>query len=309
MYSRCPNETHVCSRRSWRPAVWIFCACFCLQPTVCSLAEDPSGEGDEELRSESTRRVLRICADPNNLPFTNDRLEGFENKIAALIARELDADIQYTWRAQRRGFFRESLKENRADLVLGVPKGFEMALPTDTYYRSSYVFLSRRDRRLDVRSLDDPSLKDLKIGVQLVGDDGTNPPAAHALARRGIVENVVGYTVYGDYTENNPPARIVDAVVDGEIDMAIVWGPLAGYFASRTDVPMEIVPVAPETDPPGLRFVFSMAMGVRRGNAALQGELNEILARSRGEINQILNEYAVPTLPLQQIRDDDREQK
>jgi quinoprotein dehydrogenase-associated probable ABC transporter substrate-binding protein len=242
------------------------------------------------------KRVLRITADPNNLPFSNERREGFENKIAELIARELDANLQYSWRAQRRGFFRESLKEDRADLVLGVPAHFDMALTTAPYYRSSYVFVYRKDRHLALRSLDDPALHNLKIGVQMIGNDETNTPPAHALAHRGIVDNVVGYTLYGDYRDPNPPARIVEAVVKGEVDVAMVWGPLAGYFAKQAPVPLEVVPVSPAADP-NLPFAFSIAMGVRKGDKPLQDELNAVLQRKQKEIDAILDEYGVPRVP------------
>lgn len=248
----------------------------------------------------SARRVLRVCADPNNLPFTNDRMEGFENRIAELLARELDADLKYVWRAQRRGFFRESLKEKQADLVVGVPAGFDMALTTIPYYRSSYVFVARSDGGYKPSSLDDPLLRTKRIGVQLVGDDGTNPPAAHALARRGIVDNVVGYTVYGDYTQPNPPARIVEAVARGELDTAIVWGPLAGYFAKQQLKELSVTPVLPEEDPPALRFCYSIAMGVSRDNAKLRDELNAILIQRQAEIEKILTDYGIPTLPLRE---------
>src|SRR3954470_24124921 len=203
-----------------------------------ALAQNDCCVGLQEPVAQTTKRILRVTADPNNLPFSNERREGFENKIAELIAKELDAELQYSWRAQRRGFFRETLKENRADLVLGVPAHFDMALTTAPYYRSSYAFVYRKDRGLDLHSLDDPALKKLKIGVQMIGNDGCNTPPAHALANRGIINNVVDYTVYGDYTQENPPARIIDAVANGEIDVAIVWGPLGGYFAHKEQVPL-----------------------------------------------------------------------
>ena len=240
--------------------------------------------------------VLRVAADPNNLPFSNERREGFENKIAELIAKELDVNLDYTWRAQRRGFFRETLKENRADLVLGVPAHFDLALTTAPYYRSSYVFVYRSDRGLDLHSLDDPALRKLKVGVQMIGNDGVNTPPAHALANRGIIDNVVGYTVYGDYTDENPPARAVDAVAKGDIDVAIVWGPLGGYFAGREKVPVSVVPVTPTADP-HLPFTFSIAMGVRRGDKDLRDKINQILAKKRAEIDAILNAYNVPRVP------------
>ncbi|MFL6528728.1 MAG: substrate-binding domain-containing protein [Chthoniobacterales bacterium] len=252
--------------------------------------------GLQEPAPANAKRILRVTADPNNLPFSNEKREGFENKIAELIAKELGAQIQYSWRAQRRGFFRETLKEDRADLVLGVPAHFEMALPTSPYYRSSYVFVYRKDRDLNIRSLDDPALHKLKIGVQMIGNDETNTPPAHALAHRGIVDNVFGYTLYGDYREPNPPARIIDAVVKGDIDVAVVWGPLGGYFAKQQSVPLEVVPVSPASDP-NLPFTFAIAMGVRKQDKSLRDELNTVLERKRDEINRILDEYNVPRVP------------
>jgi mxaJ protein len=239
-------------------------------------------------------RELRVCADPNNLPFTNQRLQGFENKLADLVAREMDATVRYTWWAQRRGFIRNTLNTGQCDVVLGVPSSFELALVTRPYYRSTYVFLSRRDRHLEVRSFDDPVLRNLKIGVQIIGDDYANAPPAHAFARRGIVGNLIGYTVYGDYREDSPPARIVRGVADGEVDLAVVWGPLAGYFAPRQRVPLDMVPVAPQIDLPFLPFVYDISMGVRRSDPALKDELDEILERKKPEIDALLDSYGVP---------------
>jgi quinoprotein dehydrogenase-associated probable ABC transporter substrate-binding protein len=242
--------------------------------------------------------LLRIAADPNNLPFSNERLEGFENKIASIIANEMGADIQYIWHAQRRGFFRETLKEGRCDLVMSVPAGFDMALTTRPYYRSSYVFVYPRGKELSLSSLDDPRLRSERVGIQLVGNDGVDTPPAHALARRGIVTNVVGFTLYGDYREENPPARIVESVAKGDVDIAVVWGPLAGYFAKKSSVPLEIVPVTPASDPP-LRYAFNIAMGVRKQDKALRARLNEILDRKQHEIDAILADYGVPCLPVE----------
>src|SRR3954470_615887 len=261
-----------------------------------ALAQNDCCVGLQEPAPQTEKRILRVTADPNNLPFSNERHEGFENKIAELLARELDAELQYSWRAQRRGFFREALKNGECDLVLGVPAGFERALPTAPYYRSTYVFVSRADRGLKVRSFDDPSLRTLEVGVQLIGDDGVNTPPAHALAARGIVDNVVGFTVYGDYAQENPPARIVDAVANGDVDVAVVWGPLAGYFARRHRG-LTLVPVEPEVDATGLTLAFDIAMGVRQGNTGLRDEIDAILARNRVEIGKILDDFGVPRVP------------
>jgi mxaJ protein len=244
----------------------------------------------------TAKRVLRVCSDPNNLPFSNQRQEGFENRIASLIARDLHADVRYTWWAQRRGFIRNTLKAHACDVIMGLPSAIDMAATTRPYYRSTYVFVSRKDRNLRVGSFDDAILKKLKIGVQIIGDDGADSPPAHALAARGITDNVRGYTVYGDYSKPNPPARIVDAVVNGEVDLAVVWGPLAGYFAKQQRVPLELVPVSPEIDLPFLPFVYDIALGVRREDAGLRQQLDTILERRKPEIDRILASYGVPRL-------------
>ena len=245
-------------------------------------------------------RVLRVCADPNNLPFSNERGEGLENRLAEMLAGELHARVEYTWFAQRRGFFRNTLNAGLCDVVLGVPSSIEMAATTRPYYRSSYVFVTRADGGPVVRSFDDAALRRLRIGVAVIGDDYANSPPAHALAQRGIIGNVVGYSVYGDYARPNPPSRIVEAVAEGEVDVAVVWGPLAGYFASRQRVPLRLVPVTPEIDLPFLPFVFDIAVGVRRGDDALREELDRALARRRADIRRLLDAYGVP-YPASQV--------
>ncbi len=169
-----------------------------------------------------------------------------------------------------------------------------MALTTKPYYRSTYVFLSRKDRHLNVKSFDDPVLRKVRIGVQIIGDDQSNAPPAHALTRRNIVDNVKGFTLYGDYSQHDPPARIVDAVTKGDIDLAIVWGPLAGFFAKQSRVPLEIVPVSPQIDQPFLPFVFDISMGVRRGDQEFRDRVDQFLEKRRGEIDRILADYRVP---------------
>jgi mxaJ protein len=238
--------------------------------------------------------VLRVCADPNNLPFSNRRLEGFENKIAELVAREMNATVEYTWRAQRRGFIRETLRAGACDVIIGMPNSLELALTTAPYYRSTYAFVYRKDRGLDIRSFDDPALRSVRIGVQMIGDDFTNTPPAHALSSRHVIGNVKGYSIYGDYAQENPPARIIEAVARGEVDVAVAWGPLAGYFAKRQRVPLEVVPVSPQIDLPFLPFVYDISMGVRRGDDEFRDQLDEILARKSLEIEGILDEYGVP---------------
>jgi quinoprotein dehydrogenase-associated probable ABC transporter substrate-binding protein len=240
------------------------------------------------------RHVLRVCADPNNLPFSNKRGEGLENKLAELIAAELGARVEYTWWAQRRGFFRNTLKAGACDVVLGVPAAFELALTTRPYYRSTYVFVYAKERGLDLRSFDDPRLRELKIGVQMIGDDFANTPPAHALANRHILANVQGFMIYGDYREPNPPAHIIAAVARGQVDVAVVWGPLAGYFAPRQRPPLAVVPVTPQIDQPFLPFVYDISVGVRRNAQEFRDKLDEILERRRPDIERLLDAYNVP---------------
>jgi mxaJ protein len=156
------------------------------------------------------------------------------------------------------------------------------------------VFVTRRDRGIHLRSYDDPVLRTLRIGVQLVGDDGANTPPVHALGARGIRGNLKGYLVYGDYREPHPPSRIIDGVANGEVDVAIVWGPLAGYFAARQRVPLEITPVSPQVDLPFMPQVFDIAMGVRRADKSLRDTLDALIERDRKQIESILDSYDVP---------------
>lgn len=237
--------------------------------------------------------VLRVCADPNNLPYSNERQQGFENRIAELVAHEMKAELRYVWWAQRRGYIRNTLRAGLCDVFIGMPTGLDMVLVTRPYYRSTYAFVTKRSGP-HITSFDDTRLKRLRVGVQIIGDDFANAPPAEALTHRGIVRNVRGYSVLGDYREPNPPSRIVRAVANGEIDVAVVWGPLAGYFARRSPVPLRVVPVSPEVDVPYLPFVFDIAMGVRRGDTVLRDSLDAVIVRRQHDIDRILADYGVP---------------
>ncbi|HVT07632.1 MAG TPA: substrate-binding domain-containing protein [Polyangia bacterium] len=238
---------------------------------------------------------LRVCADPNNMPFSSQQEEGLENALARLVADALGAPLQYTWHPQRRGFVRNTLKAGLCDVMLEAPVGYERATETIPYYRSSYVFVSRRDRHIKVRSFDDPALRGLRIGVQVIGDDYANSPPAEALGRRGLVDHVVGFPVYGDYGHPNPLAPIVEAVARGTVDVAVVWGPTAGWFAKSSPVPLAIVPIAGEAG--GLQFAFDVGMGVRRGDEQLRRRLDDVIRTHRPQIAAILRRYGVPLLP------------
>ena len=237
---------------------------------------------------------MRVCADPNNLPFSNRQEEGFENRIAALVASDLGRPLRYVWLPERRGYVRRTLGAGICDVLLGVPEGLETVLATRPYYRSTYVFLSRADDARIVRSLDDSLLRRLRVGVHLIGDDYQNTPPAHALARRHIVDNVVGFPIYGNYAEPNPPSKLVDAVAERDVDLAIIWGPFAGYFGPRERVKLRLLPVAPASDGPSLPFTFALALGVGRTDSVLRDQLDAVLVRRHREIEQLLDRYGVP---------------
>ena len=242
--------------------------------------------------------LLRVCADPNNMPFSNDRGEGFENRIAGIVADEMHMRIAYTWWPQRRGFVRNTLKEGKCDLVMGVPAHYELVSTTRPYYRSTYVFVTRHDRGLDLRSFDDERLRELRVGLHTIGDDYNNVPPAQALAWRSIVGNIHGYPIQGDYSQPDPPRALMDAVARDEIDVALAWGPLAGYFAQHEPVALDIVPVAPQLDHGMLPMFFDIAMGVRRGDTALRDRVQDALDHRQGDIAAVLRAYGVPLLSL-----------
>jgi quinoprotein dehydrogenase-associated probable ABC transporter substrate-binding protein len=240
--------------------------------------------------------VLRVCADPNNLPFSNRAGEGLENAMARLVAGQLGAELHYMWLPQRRGFVRNTMGADRCDVMMEVPAGYPRTLATRPWYRSSYVFVYRKDRGLTLKSFDDPALRSLRIGVQVIGDDYANTPPAHALGKRGLSKDVVGFPVYGDYSKPGPLSPIIDAVANGEVDVAIVWGPIAGWFAQRAATPLAIVPVSPATDGP-FPFTFDIAIGVKRGQEALRDKLDVTLERLRPQIDAILTRYSIPRVP------------
>jgi mxaJ protein len=252
---------------------------------------------------ESATRELTVCADPNNLPFSNKAEEGFENKIASLIARDMRAQLTYVWWAQRRGYARSTLSEAKCDMWPGVADGIDRMATSRPYYHSTYVFVTREDAPLQGLTLDEERLRSLKIGVQMIGNDAMNTPPAHSLARRGIVDNVRGYMLYGNYDTPNPPAAIIHAVANGDVDVALVWGPLAGYFAARSGVPLRLERVTPVLDDAIWPMTYGISVGVNRRNSELLAEVQRILDEEQPIIDAILSSYAVPSIPMNEHRE------
>jgi quinoprotein dehydrogenase-associated probable ABC transporter substrate-binding protein len=264
---------------------WRQCIAACLPLWLAACAAPPP--------ADTAQATLRVCADPNNLPFSNQAGEGFENRLAQMLASAMHEKVEFTWWAQRRGIIRNTLAAGRCDVVMGVPAGYGQAATTRPYYRSSYVFVYRKDRHYQLHALDDPRLATLKIGVHVLGSD--NPPPAMLLAQRGIIDNVTGYSIYGDYRKPNPPAALVDAVARGAVDVAIAWGPMAAYFAERATPPLEVVPVDQPADSTW-PMQFSIAMAVRRNDDGLRERLDAVLQSKRPQIEALLRQYGVPLL-------------
>lgn len=239
-------------------------------------------------------REFRVCADPDNAPLSRADGSGFENRIARLVAAEMGAQLRYEWLPLRRGFVRKTMGTGACDVFIGVPKDLGSVLTTRAYYRSSYVFVNGPDAR-GIDTFDDGRLVGLRIGVQLVGQDLAATPAGYALAATGHMDNVRGFTVYGD----GPAAeREIGAIHRGSLDTALVWGPQAGYFAALATPPLELRIVRPPASVVTAPFEFDIAMGVRRGDVALRDELDAILERRRDDIDAILSQYSVPRTDL-----------
>ena len=262
----------------------------------------PAQQGPQPVGED---RVLRVCEDPNNLPFSNRAGEGFENKIAELLARELGWKLEYAWFPQRMGFIRNTLRGRepnsdrfKCDLVMGVPHGFELASTTKPYYRSTYALVYVKGKGLDsvtapegLLSLEPAKLKSLKLGVV-----GQTPPADWLLKHR-LFDQVVSYQRQSGDPERYPGEMVEKDLVAGTIDVAFVWGPIAGYFAQRAKSPaLVVVPFKPN---PEIQFDFRIAMGVRFGEREWKERIERLIEANHPRIQAILAAYGVPQLDEQ----------
>ena len=239
--------------------------------------------------------LLRVCADPDNLPFSNEAGEGLENRIAELMAKTWDSKLEYVWWAAPRGMMR-MLNGRYCDVTLQMPVLSDMAGVTRPYYRTSYVIVQRKDAPHRVTGLDDPELKRLKIGVHLFSADGENTPPAMALSRHGVVGNLVGFstTYVGGQAR---PEDIVKAVADKSIDLAMVWGPIAGYYAKRLGLDLSFTPIEDDTLT-RMPFAYSMGMATRRADRAFRDSVQAFIDAHRPELQRILDDYGIPTVPI-----------
>jgi mxaJ protein len=237
----------------------------------------------------SAQPALRICGDPDNLPFSNDKLEGFENKIAAVIAAELGATPSYAWWPHQRGLVRNTIDAGTCEVIFGVPEGLDFVLWTKPYYRTSYVIAYRTDRNYRIPSLDAPELKGLRIGLY------ANTPPEESLARRGLLNNLSLYSLFFDpLGTQDRPLKLLSDLVAGAVDVAMPWGPLAGYYVKKLNAPLQLVPLEDEPEVP---LSFDISMGVKKGDVALKNRLEAAIDRRQAEIRTILEEYGVPLIP------------
>jgi quinoprotein dehydrogenase-associated probable ABC transporter substrate-binding protein len=237
------------------------------------------------------RSALRVCADPNNLPFSNEKGEGFENKIAELLAKELGVPVRYTWYPDTMGFIRNTLRARQCDLVVGTISGNEQLQNTNPYYRSSFSLVYRQESGLSLSSLDDAALKSLELAAVA----GT--PPVTLLAQKGLLQNLHPYALMADTRFNHPAQDLVHDVAAGKVDVGILWGPIAGYFAKQAPVPLVVVPL--RTENPAIRLDYRITMGVRFNEPEWKRDINNLIRGKQAEINAILLDYGVPLLDEQ----------
>ena len=235
------------------------------------------------------RSQLRVCADPANVPFSNDKSEGFENKIADLIAKDLGVPVSYTWFPQATGFVRNTLGAGVCDLVMGTAQGDELVQNTNHYYRTSYVLVTKPDSPLaKVESLDDPALKDKAIGI-IAG----TPPAT-VMTMNGLMGKARPYPLTVDRRFEAPAEKMIADITSGEIDAGILWGPIGGYYAKSSTPPLTVTPLVHETKGP--KMAYRITMGMRRNEPEWKRQINELIAKRQNDINAILLSYGVPLL-------------
>lgn len=235
-------------------------------------------------------KTLRVCADPNNLPFSNDRGEGFENKIAQLLAQKLGKELAYAYYPGATGFVRNTLNAHLCDVILGMPQGNDLVQPTNPYYRTSYAIVARaRSDLADIKSLDDPRLKEKGRRIGLVA----NTPPGNILAANGLLGAVKPYALMVDTRVESPSAEMIRDLKDGKIDIAVLWGPFAGYYAKKADGGLVVAPIE---DAKGARMSFRIGFGVRRSDQNWKRELNQFIAQNQGALEEILADYGVPLL-------------
>ncbi len=291
--------------RSGRMAALL--SAFAMLSTDAAFAQGAGGPPPSLPNNDGADGVLRVCADPNNMPLSNEKGEGFENKIASQMASDFGYKLEYTFYPQRMGFVRNTLRDKvpnteqyKCDLIIGVPKGYELTATTRPYLHSTYamVFPNRPEYAniktpADLMSLPPDQLKKMKLGIFV------KSPAVDWLLRNNLIEQAVSYQGQSGDPEAFPGEMIEHDLSQGNVDAAFVWGPIAGYFVNRSDNKVRLVPFPQQ---PGIRFDFEISMGVRYGEKAWRDKVDNWIASNQPKIDQILTSYQVPLLPLQPMQ-------
>jgi quinoprotein dehydrogenase-associated probable ABC transporter substrate-binding protein len=277
-------------KSSWRAMMpptlaWaVICGLVAL-PSVVAYAQS-SDPGALELVDPD---VFRACGDPRNLPFSNDKGEGFENKIAELFANKLGKKLSYTYFPQATGFVRMTLGSYRCDIIMGFPQGDDQAQVTVPYYRTTYALITRPGSGLeDVTSIGDPKLKDKRIGVV-----AKTPPSTN-MAMNGLLTHAKSYPLFIDTRADSSAQAMIDDLVHGDIDCGILWGPMAGYFAKQANPPLVVVPLTKETTGP--QMTYRIGMAVRAADQEWKRTLNRLIMENQDDINKLLISYNIPIL-------------
>jgi quinoprotein dehydrogenase-associated probable ABC transporter substrate-binding protein len=261
--------------------------------SVLTAALAPAGGTAEGQRVDLVdRTTLRVCADPANMPFSNDKGEGFENRIAEIVAAELKVPIEYTWFPQATGFIRQTLFAKRCDVVMGYAQGDELVLNTNHYYRSAYALVYRPGTGLDgADTLSDPRLKGKRIGVVAGTPPGT------IMVQNGLIERAKPYPLMVDRRYDSPGERMIADIRSGDLDAGVLWGPIAGYFAANGGEKLAVVPLLKESAGP--RMAYRITFGVRNQDDGWKRELNTLIAKRQRDIDAVLLEFGVPLLDEQ----------
>jgi quinoprotein dehydrogenase-associated probable ABC transporter substrate-binding protein len=234
------------------------------------------------------RSALRVCADPNNLPFSNQKKEGFENKIAELIGSALGLKVEYTWFPQIIGFVRNTLQAQRCDLVMGTVAGDDIMQTTNPYYFTTYVMVYRSDKGLAIDGVQDPRLVHLRLGVVVA------TPPSDLLARHDLIAHAKSYALTVDTRAQSPTHEMIEDVMSGTIDVGFLWGPIAGYYKKHDKLPLTLVPLKDE--PGAARMKYHIAMGVRANEPEWRRQINAVILKRQPKITAILRDYGVPLL-------------
>jgi quinoprotein dehydrogenase-associated probable ABC transporter substrate-binding protein len=256
------------------------------------MGADAGARGDDNKGSIELvdPNVLRVCADPNNLPFSNEKAAGFENKIAEFLAKKLGKELTYAFYPGATGFVRNTLNAHLCDVILGIPQGNDLVQPTNPYYRTTYAIVTRAGSGLDgIATLDDPRLKEKTHKIGLVA----NTPPGNILAQQGLMGSVKPYQLMVDTRFDSSSAAMIRDLESGDIDVALLWGPIAGYYAKNAKTKLNVAPL-PET--PGTRMAFRIAFGVRHSDQNWKRDLNQFIAQNKAELEKILLDYGVPLI-------------